>query len=79
MAAAQQADSAPTAPGPGPGILPRADANGDGFYSYPEFRRLHAGISAEDFSAMDSSGDGLLDAEELHAATRSGSLSDPDG
>lgn len=59
--AAQEADS---------GI----DVNGDGFYSFPELAAVVPDLSDEDFTAMDTTGDGLLDMAEVAAATEAGML-----
>ncbi len=60
-------------------IAPAADRNGDGFYSYPELRRIHPDVAEDEFSRIDASGDGLIDREELSQAYRSGQLSPKDG
>jgi len=60
-AAAQEAD-------------PNIDVNGDGFYSYPEVGSMYPEISDADFSAMDTTGDGLLDMAEVAAAQEAGLL-----
>ena len=50
------------------------DINGDGMYSYPELQAVMPEMSEEDFTVMDVSGDGLLDADEITAATEAGLL-----
>ena len=50
------------------------DINGDGMYSFPEITAVYPDVTEESFSAMDASGDGLLDAEEIAAAAESGQL-----
>jgi carbohydrate-binding DOMON domain-containing protein len=53
-------------------IDPVADANGDGFYSFPEMQVQMPDLTSETFTAIDTSGDGLVDAEELAAAVAGG-------
>ncbi len=50
------------------------DINGDGMYSYPELQAVMPEMSEDDFVAMDTSGDGLLDADEIAVATEAGLL-----
>lgn len=50
------------------------DINGDGMYSYPELQAVMPEVSEDDFAVMDVSGDGLLDSDEIAAATSSGML-----
>lgn len=50
------------------------DINGDGMYSFPELQAVMPEMSEDDFTTMDTSGDGLLDAEEIEAATAAGML-----
>jgi len=50
------------------------DINGDGMYSYPELQAVMPEMTEEEFTAMDVSGDGLLDADEITAATEAGQL-----
>lgn len=50
------------------------DINGDGMYSYPELQAVMPDMSEDDFAALDTSGDGLLDADEIAAGTASGLL-----
>jgi len=59
-----------------PGFAQSADIdiNGDGMYSYPELQAVMPEMSEDDFSALDISGDGLLDADEIAAATEAGLL-----
>ncbi|KQB98240.1 hypothetical protein AL073_05005 [Loktanella sp. 1ANDIMAR09] len=59
-----------------PGFAQSADIdiNGDGMYSYPEVQAVMPEMSEDDFSALDTSGDGLLDADEIAAATDAGLL-----
>lgn len=48
------------------------DVNGDGFYSFPELGVAMPELTAEDFTTMDTTGDGLLDAAEVMAAQDAG-------
>lgn len=50
------------------------DINGDGMYSLAELRAALPSISEDTFSVLDSSGDGLLDADEIAAGTAAGLL-----
>ncbi len=50
------------------------DINGDGMYSFPELQAVMPEISEDDFTTLDVSGDGLLDADEIAAATEAGLL-----
>ena len=50
------------------------DINGDGMYSYPELQAVMPAMTEDDFTVMDVSGDGLLDADEIAAATQAGLL-----
>lgn len=50
------------------------DINGDGMYSYPELTAVLPDLAETDFEAMDVSGDGLLDAEEIVAGQEAGLL-----
>lgn len=60
-AAAQEAD-------------PSIDVNGDGFYSFPEVGTIYPDLTDADFTAMDSTGDGLLDMAEVAAAQDAGMM-----
>lgn len=51
---------------------PNIDVNGDGFYSFPEVSTVYTDITEETFTAMDSTGDGLLDMAEVMAAQEAG-------
>ncbi|PXW70138.1 hypothetical protein C7964_10221 [Loktanella sp. PT4BL] len=59
-----------------PGFAQSADIdiNGDGMYSYPEVQAVMPEMSEDDFAALDTSGDGLLDVDEIAAATEAGLL-----
>lgn len=50
------------------------DLDGDGMYSFPELLVIMPDMTDEAFTTMDSTGDGLLDAEEIAAATEAGLL-----
>ncbi len=50
------------------------DVNGDGMYSFPEVQAVMPEMTEEDFTALDTSGDGLLDADEIDTATAAGML-----
>lgn len=58
---------------------PNIDVNGDGFYSFPEVSTVFPELTDADFTAMDSTGDGLLDMAEVAAATDAGMLPTMDG
>lgn len=55
------------------------DVDGDGMYSFPELLSVMPDITDAEFTTMDVSGDGLLDAEEIAAATEAGMLPAMDG
>jgi hypothetical protein len=44
--------------------FPRADANGDGYVTYPEARRVMRRLAEIHFRKCDPNGDGLIDAGE---------------
>lgn len=50
------------------------DINGDGMYSFPEVQAVMPEMTEEDFTTLDTSGDGLLDADEIAVATDAGLL-----
>ena len=50
------------------------DINGDGMYSYPELQAVMPEMTEDDFAVLDTSGDGLLDADEIAVATEAGLL-----
>ncbi|MEL7178803.1 MAG: hypothetical protein AAFN63_03145 [Pseudomonadota bacterium] len=50
------------------------DINGDGMYSYPEIQAVMPEMTEDDFTVLDTSGDGLLDADEIAVATEAGLL-----
>ena len=51
---------------------PNIDVNGDGFYSFPEVGTVYPDLTDADFTAMDTTGDGLLDMAEVAAAQDAG-------
>ena len=51
---------------------PNIDVNGDGFYSFPEVGTVYPDLTDADFTAMDTTGDGLLDMAEVTAAQDAG-------
>ncbi len=51
---------------------PNIDVNGDGFYSFPEVGSMFPEITDVAFSAMDTTGDGLIDMAEVLAAQDAG-------
>lgn len=53
---------------------PEIDLNGDGFYSFPELSTVYTEVTAETFSQMDTTGDGLLDMSEVAMAQEAGLL-----
>ena len=50
------------------------DINADGMYSFPEVQAAAPDVTEDDFAALDSNGDGLLDAEEIAAGETAGVL-----
>jgi hypothetical protein len=50
------------------------DINGDGMYSFPEVQAVMPEMTEDDFTVLDASGDGLLDVDEITAATEAGML-----
>ncbi len=50
------------------------DVNGDGMYSFPELQAVMPEMTEDEFTALDSTGDGLLDADEITVATDAGLL-----
>ena len=55
------------------------DVDGDGMYSFPELLAVMPEMTDAEFTTMDVSGDGLLDAVEIAAATEAGVLPASDG
>lgn len=53
---------------------PNIDVNGDGFYSFPELSTVLTDVTDETFTAMDTTGDGLLDMAEVMVAQDAGLL-----
>lgn len=52
------------------------DINGDGMYSFPELQAVMPAMTEDTFAVLDTSGDGLLDAEEIAAGVSAGLLSE---
>ena len=50
------------------------DTNEDGLYSYPELQVAMPDMTEEEFMIIDVNGDGLLDMDEVAAATDAGLL-----
>ena len=55
------------------------DVNADGMYSFPELQAAMPEMTEDDFTVLDTSGDGLLDAEEIAAGIEAGLLPASDG
>lgn len=55
------------------------DVNKDGMYSFPEVQAAMPTMSPEDFTMMDTNGDGLLDADEIAVGVEAGMLPVADG
>ncbi|MCF2903571.1 hypothetical protein L0666_01090 [Octadecabacter sp. CECT 8868] len=55
-------------------VDPNIDVNGDGFYSFPEVSTIYPDVTAESFTELDTTGDGLLDMAEVEAAQGAGLL-----
>lgn len=60
-------------------ISPAIDVNGDGMYSFPELQTAMPELSDADFTVLDASGDGLLEAAEVAAAVEAGLMPAMDG
>ena len=58
---------------------PVIDVNADGMYSFPELQTAMAEMTEETFSVLDTSGDGLLDADEIAVGVEAGVLPASDG
>lgn len=54
------------------------DADADGLVTFEEVMAVYPDITAEDFAAMDTDGDGVLNADEIAAAQAAGLLDAPD-
>jgi len=50
------------------------DINGDGMYSIAELQAYLPDMSEDTFAVLDTSGDGLLDADEISAGVSAGLL-----
>lgn len=57
----------------------KIDLDGDGMYSYPELLEVLPELSEDDYIVMDVNGDGLLNADEIAAATEAGLLPEMEG
>lgn len=55
------------------------DADADGMFSLSEIQAVMPEMSEESFMTLDTSGDGLLDADEVAAGVESGLLPSTDG
>ncbi len=53
---------------------PAIDIDGDGMYSFSEVQAVMTEMTEDDFTVLDSSGDGLLDADEIAVAVEAGML-----
>ncbi len=58
---------------------PALDVNADGMFSFPELQAAYPAMTEDQFTALDTSGDGLLDADEVAAAATAGTLPKMDG
>ena len=55
------------------------DVDADGMYSYPELQAAMPEMTEDEFVVLDVNGDGLLDADEIAAATEAGLLPASEG
>lgn len=55
------------------------DTDGDGLYSFAEVQAAMPEMTADQFVVLDVNADGLLDADEIAAATEAGLLPAMDG
>ncbi len=55
------------------------DVNGDGMYSFPELQAALPEMTEDEFVAVDTTGDGLLDADEIAVAEQAGILPPTNG
>ncbi|SFR41354.1 hypothetical protein SAMN04488005_1636 [Yoonia tamlensis] len=53
---------------------PNIDINGDGMYSYPELTAVMPDLTDTTFEVLDTSGDGLLNADEIANGQAAGLL-----
>ncbi|MEJ6398064.1 hypothetical protein [Yoonia sp. 208BN28-4] len=58
---------------------PLIDVNGDGMYSFPEVQAIMPEMTEDQFTVLDTSGDGLLDADEITVGVEAGILPVSDG
>ena len=50
------------------------DVNGDGMYSFPEVQAVLPEMTEDQFTTLDSTGDGLLDTDEITVGVNAGLL-----
>ena len=60
-------------------VDPNIDVNGDGMYSFPEVQAVMPEMTEDTFGVLDTSGDGLLDADEIAVGVEAGVLPPMDG
>lgn len=60
-------------------IDPALDTNGDGAFSYPELLVAYPDLTEDGFAIMDTSGDGVIDADEVTVAVEGGLITPMDG
>lgn len=61
------------------GVDAALDTNGDGMMSFPELQAGYPDLTEEEFTAMDQTGDGLLDVVEIGDAINAGMLAPSEG
>jgi len=61
------------------GVDAALDTNGDGMMSFPELQAGYPDLTEEAFTAMDQTGDGLLDVVEVSDAINAGLIAANDG
>ncbi len=61
------------------GVDPALDTNGDGMMSFPELQAGYPDLTEDQFTAMDVSGDGLLDVIEIADAVDAGMIAPTEG
>lgn len=55
-------------------VDPGLDTNGDGMFSFPELVAGYPELTEDQFTAMDATGDGVLDPLEVEAAVAAGMI-----
>ncbi len=60
-------------------VDPAIDVNADGMYSFPELQAAMPDMTEETFSVLDTTGDGLLDTDEITVGVEAGVLPASDG